>query len=93
MEDENYFPNLVRVEKALGGNKFNVDPKNGTLSNIEKELFEFCVSKITLKNNLGQDINYYNKSGGRAEIIEGLPKAIYIYETHKHPYSNQLKRD
>ena len=60
VDDKNYLPWYVVVEKDLSG-KVQINSQGGILSDMEKEVFSFCTYEIILKNYKGREINYFKK--------------------------------
>jgi hypothetical protein len=91
-KDEDYLPWIVSVEKSCGGDKFKVIPRDGILSDIEKELFEFGMERVVLKNNFGNDIEYYKMKNEKAGIVDGVAKGFYSYESNRRMHDEELRR-
>ncbi len=91
-KDEDYLPWMVHVEKCCRENEFKVIPQNGILSDIEKELFEFGLERVVLKNNFGKGIEYYKMKRERAEIVDGVAKGFYSYESNRRMHDEELRR-
>jgi len=78
---DNILPETVSVQKNLDNGEFSFGTIHGSLTDLEKRLFETGCSCVTLKNALGRDIEYYKKREN-AEMKEGVAKINYLYETH-----------
>lgn len=90
-KNEDYLPQKVYVEKNLSNKHFKVIAEEGFINYTEEQLFKHGLEKVVLKNNFGKKIKYH-KHTEEAEIIDGIPKAVYTYETNKRMYDEELRR-